>query len=81
MQLYANLVPGIFYNLLRHAKAIIGNSSCALMEAPSFELPAVNIGSRQEGRLKGENVIDVGTSVKEISIGIELAVSSKFRTV
>jgi UDP-N-acetylglucosamine 2-epimerase (non-hydrolysing) len=76
---YANLVPGIFYNLLRHAKAIIGNSSCALMEAPSFELPAVNIGSRQEGRLKGENVIDVGTSVKEISIGIELAVSSKFR--
>jgi UDP-hydrolysing UDP-N-acetyl-D-glucosamine 2-epimerase len=77
---YANLVPGIFYNLLRHAKAIVGNSSCALMEAPSFELPAVNIGSRQEGRLRGENIIDVGTSIEEISKGIELAVSPEFRT-
>lgn len=78
-QVYANLVPGIFYDLLRHAKAIVGNSSCALMEAPSFELPAVNVGNRQKGRLRGDNVIDVGTSVDEIYDGIEWAVSPPFR--
>ena len=76
---YANLVPGVFYDLLRHSVAMVGNSSCALMEAPSFELPAVNIGSRQEGRLRGANVINVGTSVAEILNGIERAVAPEFK--
>jgi UDP-N-acetylglucosamine 2-epimerase len=49
------------------------------MEAPSFELPAVNIGTRQEGRLRGANVIDVGYSVEEIRRGIDLAIDPLFR--
>ena len=49
------------------------------MEAPSFELPAVNIGTRQEGRLRGTNVIDVGYSVEEIRAGILRATSAQFR--
>jgi len=72
-QAHANLVPEMFYDLLRHAVAIVGNSSSALMEAPSFDLPAVNIGTRQEGRLRGANVIDVGYSTEEILAGIEKA--------
>jgi UDP-N-acetylglucosamine 2-epimerase (non-hydrolysing) len=79
-QAHANLVPGIFYTLLKHAACIVGNSSCALMEAPSFELPAVNIGTRQGGRLRGRNVIDVGYSVDEIRAGIEHALSPAFKT-
>ena len=78
-QAHSNLVPGIFYQLLKHAACIVGNSSCALMEAPSFELPAVNIGTRQEGRLRGRNVIDVGYSVEEIRAGILRATSHEFR--
>jgi UDP-hydrolysing UDP-N-acetyl-D-glucosamine 2-epimerase len=73
-QAHANLVPAKFYDLLRHAVAIVGNSSSALMEAPSFDLPAVNIGTRQEGRLRGANVIDVGYSTEDILAGIEKAV-------
>jgi UDP-hydrolysing UDP-N-acetyl-D-glucosamine 2-epimerase len=72
-QAHANLIPEMFYDLLRHAVAIVGNSSAALMEAPSFDLPAVNIGTRQEGRLRGANVIDVGYSTVEILAGIEQA--------
>ncbi len=72
-QAHANLVPGKFYDLLRSAVVIVGNSSCALMEAPSFDLPAVNIGTRQQGRLRGANVIDVGYSMEEILAGIEQA--------
>jgi UDP-hydrolysing UDP-N-acetyl-D-glucosamine 2-epimerase len=74
-QAHANLIPGMFYDLLRHAVAIVGNSSSALMEAPSFDLPAVNIGTRQEGRLRGVNVIDVGYSTAEILDGIERALA------
>jgi UDP-N-acetylglucosamine 2-epimerase (non-hydrolysing) len=72
-QAHANLIPQVYYQLLRHSLAIVGNSSSALMEAPSFELPAVNIGTRQKGRLRGANVIDVGYSVEEISNGIDRA--------
>jgi UDP-N-acetylglucosamine 2-epimerase (non-hydrolysing) len=76
-QSHANLFPPIYYDLLRHAVAIVGNSSSAIMEAPSFRLPAVNIGTRQEGRLRGSNVIDVGYSTVDILDGIERAVKMR----
>jgi UDP-hydrolysing UDP-N-acetyl-D-glucosamine 2-epimerase len=76
---HANLIPPIFYDLLRHAAVIVGNSSCALMEAPSFNLPAVNIGTRQEGRLRGANMIDVGYSTGEILDGIDRALALKLK--
>ena len=38
--------------------ACVGNSSSGLKETPAFGCPTVNIGSRQEGRLRGENVLD-----------------------
>jgi UDP-hydrolysing UDP-N-acetyl-D-glucosamine 2-epimerase len=74
-QAHANLFPPKFYDLLRHAVAMVGNSSSAIMEAPSFNLPAVNIGTRQEGRLRASNVVDVGYSTEEILAGIERALA------
>ncbi len=38
----------------------MGNSSSGIKESPAFGCPTVNIGSRQDGRLRGENVLDVG---------------------
>jgi UDP-N-acetylglucosamine 2-epimerase (non-hydrolysing)/GDP/UDP-N,N'-diacetylbacillosamine 2-epimerase (hydrolysing) len=38
--------------------ACVGNSSSGLKETPAFGCPTVNIGSRQEGRLRGQNVLD-----------------------
>ena len=46
-------------SLLRHASALIGNSSSGIHEAVSFGVPTVNIGDRQAGRLRPESVIDV----------------------
>ena len=46
--------------------ACLGNSSSGLKETPAFGCPTVNIGSRQEGRLRGENVLDAGYSSNEI---------------
>ena len=46
--------------------ACIGNSSSGIKETPAFNCPTVNIGSRQEGRLRGDNVIDAGYDSEEI---------------
>ena len=40
----------------------VGNSSSGIKETPAFGCPTVNIGSRQQGRLRAENVIDAGYS-------------------
>lgn len=47
-----------YFSALTHVDAVIGNSSSGLYEAPSFLKPTVNIGDRQEGRLKARSVID-----------------------
>ena len=48
-----------YANLMNKAKFMIGNSSSGILEAPTFKLPAVNIGRRQNGRLQADNVINV----------------------
>jgi len=45
-----------FVNLVRHAKALIGNSSMGILEAPFYKLPVINVGNRQKGRLNAGNV-------------------------
>ncbi len=48
-----------YLNLLRHAVAVVGNSSSGIYDTPSLRVPAINIGTRQDGRLRADNVIDV----------------------
>lgn len=50
--------------------ACVGNSSSGIKETPVFGCPTVNIGTRQEGRLRANNVIDVNYNVSEIVDGI-----------
>lgn len=44
--------------LLKNAKCILGNSSSGIRESAFLGTPAVNIGSRQHGRERGDNVVD-----------------------
>jgi UDP-hydrolysing UDP-N-acetyl-D-glucosamine 2-epimerase len=53
--------------------ACVGNSSSGIKETPAFGCPTVNIGSRQDGRLRGDNVIDVPYESEEIEAGIRKA--------
>ena len=50
-----------------------------IIEAASFELPVVNIGPRQRGRVRSRNVIDVGCTQAEILAGVSQATSPEFR--
>jgi UDP-N-acetylglucosamine 2-epimerase (non-hydrolysing)/GDP/UDP-N,N'-diacetylbacillosamine 2-epimerase (hydrolysing) len=62
-----------YLSLLRHVTLMVGNSSSGIIEAPSFRLPVVNVGSRQAGRLRGANVIDVEAERSAVLKGIARA--------
>ena len=68
-----------FWSLLKHAAAIVGNSSCGIMESPSIGLPCVNIGDRQRGRLRSDNIIDVEPVPAMIASAINQAIDPSFR--
>jgi UDP-hydrolysing UDP-N-acetyl-D-glucosamine 2-epimerase len=60
--------------LCRHPSAHVvcaGNSSSGIKETPALGCPAVNIGSRQDGRLRGSNVIDVDYDADQIAAAID----------
>ncbi len=75
----ANLGMQGYFSLMAQAIAMVGNSSSGIIEAPSFKLPVVNIGTRQHGRIRAKNVIDVGYRKDEIISGVRRAVTSEFR--
>jgi UDP-hydrolysing UDP-N-acetyl-D-glucosamine 2-epimerase len=68
--LFRNMFPEDFLRLLHGATAIVGNSSVAIRECSYLGVPAVNIGSRQLGRERGQNVIDVDHDRKAIAAAI-----------
>ena len=67
---FRNMFPDDFLRLLCGAAAIVGNSSVAIRECAYLGVPAVNIGSRQEGRERGRNVIDAAHDRAAIAAAI-----------
>ena len=66
-----NLPPEIFIQLLNKSQCIIGNSSVGIRESAFLGTPSVNIGSRQNGRDRAENVIDVDYNSTEIKNALQ----------
>lgn len=73
-----NLGTRAYFSFMNEAEAMVGNSSSGIIESPSFKLPVVNIGTRQQGRVKSTNIIDVDYNRHEIIDAIRKAVDSKF---
>jgi UDP-hydrolysing UDP-N-acetyl-D-glucosamine 2-epimerase len=78
-RLVLNLGTAAYFALMKHAAAMVGNSSSGLIEAPSFELPVVNVGSRQRGRVRAANVIDVPCEEPAITAALNEALTPTFR--
>ena len=78
-RLVENVETQAYFSIMACAAAMVGNSSSGIIEAPSFGLPVVNVGSRQAGRIRAKNVIDVGNSRAEIVDGIRQAMTHAFR--
>jgi len=66
-----------FVNMLGNVDVLVGNSSCGIIEAPSLKLPVVNIGSRQQGRERSVNIVDVGAKKDEITGAIKYVLTDK----
>ena len=67
---FKNMSPEDFLRLIYNSRCIIGNSSVGIRECCFLGVPAVNIGSRQKGRERGRNVVDVKYDRHEISEAI-----------
>lgn len=69
-----------YLSSLKHLAVMVGNSSSGLTEAPSFRMPVVNIGDRQQGRVRAQNIIDVPCTKSAILGGIRRATSPEFHS-
>jgi len=67
-----------YLSALKHASAVIGNSSSGIAEAPYFKIPTVNIGVRQRGRIQAESIINCNAVASEIAGAIKKAMSDEF---
>ncbi len=74
---YPHIVYEDYLRILKHAAALAGNSSTGIHEAPSFGLPTINIGTRQQHRERGANVIDVPNNRGAITRALERALGDK----
>ena len=76
---FINMGQHRFLSALKYVDAIVGNSSCGLLEAPSFKIATINIGDRQKGRIKAESVIDTRPHKSEISNAINNLYEESFQ--
>lgn len=70
-QTFKNLPREDYLGLLAVADVMVGNSSSGIIEAPSFDLPVVDVGPRQEGRQRADNVVSSPHEIKEIREAVE----------
>ncbi|MGE5351527.1 MAG: UDP-N-acetylglucosamine 2-epimerase [Ignavibacteriales bacterium] len=75
---FDNLGQVGYLSCLKNLDLVIGNSSSGLTEAPSFRIPVINIGDRQKGRTKAENILDSENTVESIVKSIHYAFSATF---
>lgn len=68
---FKNMEPQDFLRLLVNSRCLIGNSSVGIRECAYLGVPVVNIGSRQNRRDRGTNVLDVDYSAEQIRKAIE----------
>ncbi len=67
-----------YLSLLKHCVMVVGNSSSGLIEAPTFNIPTINIGSRQNGRVLSDSVISCGDDEQSIKLAVENGLTESF---
>jgi len=64
---------------MKNSDLVIGNSSSGIIEAPSLRIPTINLGNRQEGRVKSNSIINIGHSQKKIISSIKKCLTVAFK--
>ena len=81
LRIYTSLGHDNYMSAMRLSDIVIGNSSSGLIEAPSFGIPTINIGRRQDGRPRAPSVIDCTTERHAIRDAIRTAISPEMRKI
>ncbi|MTB34735.1 UDP-N-acetylglucosamine 2-epimerase [Streptococcus uberis] len=68
--LFTSLKTQVYHSLVQNSLGLVGNSSSGIIEIPSLNVPTLNIGDRQKGRLQGTSIVNVSINEKEIIDGI-----------
>ncbi|GIM45490.1 UDP-N-acetyl glucosamine 2-epimerase [Collibacillus ludicampi] len=77
LHIFRNIHHDLYLSLLTHTQVFIGNSSSGIIEAPSFRLPFIHIGTRNLGREHAENVIFVDYDTDAIESAIRFALEDQ----
>lgn len=78
--LYSSLGQLKYFSSLQYVDGVIGNSSSGLLEVPSFKKGTINLGNRQDGRLKAASVIDCDYDKNKILQAVKKLYSNNFQT-
>ena len=78
---YKSLGMRRYLSVMKYCTAVVGNSSSGIVETPSFHIPTLNIGSRQDGRIAATSVYNCATDKASISAGLGHVLSSEFRAI
>lgn len=78
---YKSLGIQRYLSVMKYCGACVGNSSSGILEAPSFHIPTLDIGSRQQGRIAADSVWHCGTSEEEILEGLHHIMSDEFKNI
>ncbi len=70
-----------YLSVMKYCAAVVGNSSSGILETPSFHIPTLNIGLRQDGRMAATSVYNCATDKASISAGLDTILSSEFRAI
>ena len=79
VRIFKSLGDKNYLSIMKYCKLVIGNSSSGLAEAPSFNVPTINIGDRQKGRMCAKSVINTRGIEKDIRKAISKGLSKKFK--
>lgn len=78
--LFASLGQIRYLSAMKHCQMVLGNSSSGIIEAPTMGVATVNIGSRQDGRLRADSILDCRPVAEEIITAIQRVCSEEFQS-
>lgn len=81
LHVYTSLGIRRYLSLMKYAEFVLGNSSSGIIETPAFQVPTVNIGDRQRGRLQSDSIINCASDTDSIVSAIKSALSDEHRKV
>ncbi len=68
-----------YLSTMKHVSGVVGNSSSGIIEAPSLKVGTVNIGTRQNGRVRALSVVDCRATIEDIRAGLATLFSNEFQ--